>query len=575
MVDTSTGTSQPFFRNFLTVMRKNSQLELNEQNRLFALDSYGILDARADKFLDQITNLTAKICETPIALMTLLDEKRQWFKSKSGITIKFTPRNISFCHYAIQQKELFIVEDTLKNPLFRDNPLVKGIHQMRFYAGMPLTDANGFNLGTLCVIDHAPKKLTAIQKSTITTLANSIMDYLSLRRNERSSSLLAKDLHNLFLNAPDLICTASPDGYFKKVSLSFIKELGYTESELRSQPFINLVHPEDRDETVSVLKQLGSKGAKVKFFRNRYRCKNGSYLWLSWNAISNNTSGQIIATARNIAEKIQMEKEMQRLIEEEQKFNEDKILQLSMLTSALSHEMLNPLNMVLGFSGVSLELLDEILSSTDESLIYENLVQIRSDLLKVKQHAGHMSDVVGNMASIEWNSNFYTDSGNQNGQSFRINRVIDEAVKLAFEHFKNKNPDFSCVFESDYDEKEPRGILSVHDFSKSVMNIFYNAFEAICEKQSASAKFIPIVRVKTELFNKGVNICISNNGTHIPGDQLNKVFNPFYTTKATGKGLGLGLCISYNIIKMHHGSIMIEKSDETETVFKIHLPTVV
>ncbi len=555
-------------------MIKHNHIELNEKARLRALDSYGIANSQPDKFLDGITNLTAKICETPIAMVTLLDENRQWFKSKIGITSKYSPRETSFCHHAIQQNDLYIVEDASLHPLFNNNPFVIGLHKMRFYAGVPLTDAKGFNLGTLCVIDRVPKKLTYIQKTTLIHHANSIMEYISLRRSEMSAAILANDLHNLFMNAPDLICTATPDGFFKKVSLSFIKELGYTESELMTQPFINLVHPEDKEETISVLQQLGKKGANVKFFRNRYRCKNGRYLWLSWNAISNKTNGQIIATARNISEKIKMENEMQRLIQEEQKFNEDKIIQLSMLTSALSHEMLNPLNMVLGFSGVSLELLDEILTSDDDSLILENLVQIRSDLLKVKEHAGHMSDVVGNMAAIEWNSNFYTDSGNQNGQSFRINRVIDEALKLAFEHFKNKNPEFNCVFESDYDEKEPRGILSVHDFSKSIMNIFQNAFEALCEKQSVSLKFIPFVRVKTILTTAGVDIYISNNGIHIPGDQFNKVFNPFYTTKATGKGLGLGLCISYNIIKMHHGSILIEKSNDTETVFKIQLPTV-
>lgn len=132
----------------------------SRKKRLAALKQYQILDTPAEAVFDDLTNLAAQICETPIALISLVDAERQWFKSKLGLTVTETPRNVAFCNYDIWQKEPLIVEDARKDARFANNALVTGEPYIRFYAGAPLITSDGLALGTLCAIDRIPRQLT-------------------------------------------------------------------------------------------------------------------------------------------------------------------------------------------------------------------------------------------------------------------------------------------------------------------------------------------------------------------------------------------------------------------------------
>lgn len=159
---------------------------LNEQKRLEALRSYRILDTDEEADYDDLTEIAAAICDTPIALISFVDKDRQWFKSHYGLDVHQTERCHSFCSHAIQNPEkLMQVEDAQLDQRFHDNPLVTGSPDIRFYAGMPLLDKDGFALGSLCVIDQKPKLLTQIQQKALRTLAQQVIDKLSLRRNNR------------------------------------------------------------------------------------------------------------------------------------------------------------------------------------------------------------------------------------------------------------------------------------------------------------------------------------------------------------------------------------------------------
>jgi PAS domain S-box-containing protein len=163
-------------------------LPINEKERLKTLHEYEIVDTAPEQSFDDITLLASQICDTPMASITLVDENRQWFKSKVGITANETSRNIAFCAHTILQKDLFIVEDAMADERFASNPLVTGKPDIRFYAGAPLITSDGHALGTLCVIDQKPRQLTPLQKSSLEALSREVGAQLELRHLLKSKA---------------------------------------------------------------------------------------------------------------------------------------------------------------------------------------------------------------------------------------------------------------------------------------------------------------------------------------------------------------------------------------------------
>jgi diguanylate cyclase (GGDEF)-like protein len=176
-------------------------IPLDEQARLRALQRYEILDTPSEQEYDDIALLAAQICGTPIATITLVDENRQWFKSKIGLEVSETSRDIAFCAYAVMpnSQQTMVVEDTLKDKRFAENPLVTGNPNIRFYAGAPLVTPDNHAIGTICVIDREPRDLSEAQLQALQALARQVTLKLELRRMSTLLQAANEDLRNLSL----------------------------------------------------------------------------------------------------------------------------------------------------------------------------------------------------------------------------------------------------------------------------------------------------------------------------------------------------------------------------------------
>ncbi len=289
------------------------QIPINESDRQHALERYNILDTLPEQEYDDLTQLAASICGTPIALISLIDRDRQWFKSRIGIDISETPRDISFCAHVVADEEILYVTDAIQDQRFADNPLVVNEPNIRFYAGVPLKTSDNFTLGTLCVIDRQSRELTAIQIKQLEALGRLVISQLELRRNNEAANRLisvldsskqVSVLQQAILDSVNLaIISTDLQGLIQSFNLGAESMLGYGTPEVIGKS-LEIFH--DLKEIIESSHQLSVElnqsiepsfevfGAKARlgdvFEREwTYICKNGDRLpvLLSVTAIRN------------------------------------------------------------------------------------------------------------------------------------------------------------------------------------------------------------------------------------------------------------------------------------------------
>ena len=157
----------------------------NEQERLEALHSYDILDTEPEPVFNDLAQLAAYVCGTPMAVVSLLGDERQWMKARVGINVREAPREQTFCQYALNASDVFEIPDARADALYASNPMVTGAPHIRFYAGTPLRSPEGYPLGTLCAFDTVPRALSTDQRAALRLLARQVMAHLELRRTRQ------------------------------------------------------------------------------------------------------------------------------------------------------------------------------------------------------------------------------------------------------------------------------------------------------------------------------------------------------------------------------------------------------
>ena len=248
----------------------------------------------------------------------------------------------------------------------------------------------------------------------------------------------------------------------------------------------------------------------------------------------------------------------------------EKMASLGELTAGIAHEIQNPLNFVNNFSEVSTELIDEMNEELDKGDIEEAKaisVDIKQNLEKITYHGKRADGIVKGMLQ-------HSSSGSGKKEPTDINNLTDEYMRLAYHGLRAKDKSFNATLETDYDKNLQKIDIIPQDIGRVILNLFTNAFYAVNEKKSElkSADYKPTVSVSTKKIKDNVMIKVRDNGMGIPENALDKIFQPFFTTKPTGKGTGLGLSMSYDIVKAHNGNITINTEKGKFTEFSVRIP---
>jgi PAS domain S-box-containing protein len=296
----------------------------NEQARLAALDLYRVLDTLPEQSYDDLTHLASSICDTPMALITFIDQERQWFKAKVGVDVDETPRAEAFCaHTILQPQEMLIVPDGRQDSRFADNPFVQGEQGIRFYAGAPLVTSDGYALGTICVIDKMLRQLTAQQKHSLQALARQVMVHLELRRSkvqleqthqqqQKAEQTIQKSeerFRSLIQHSSDMTGLVSREGIQLYASPSVKQWLGYEPDELVGKNVFALIHPEDLPRIQSSFAVLLT-GEQVEAREFRLRAADGQWHWLdtvATNMLEHPSVEAIIINSRDVTQRKQVE----------------------------------------------------------------------------------------------------------------------------------------------------------------------------------------------------------------------------------------------------------------------------
>jgi len=272
------------------VLTTASGWRIDESARAEALAAHDIDSLRDNAGLRQITDFAAALCEAPVALINLVEQHRQNFIARSGYDAPEGPPETSFCAVAMLEPDIMVVPDATRDPRFADNPQVTGAPHIRFYAGVPLVSDEGVPLGSLCVIDVAPRdSLTPLQRQGLVTLAEAVMarlrdsrDAATWRENENATHRALNESHSRFRvladTMPQMVWSTLPDGYHDYYNARWYEFTGMPEGSTDGEEWNGMFHPEDQERAWTTWRHSLETGEPYQI-EYRLRCADGTYRW--------------------------------------------------------------------------------------------------------------------------------------------------------------------------------------------------------------------------------------------------------------------------------------------------------
>lgn len=539
-----------------------------ELARLATLEACAVLDTPPEPHFDDLARLAARLCETPMALVSLVDDHRQWFKSAVGLDVCETPREIAFCAHTIACDGLFEVADALNDPRFAGNPLVTGSLGLRFYAAVPLEMEGGHKVGTLAVLDKRPRRLTPTQRRDLALLARQVVVLLEERRQRRraqaataavrrqADSLLAIAGRVARLGAWELDVATEKVVWSDVVAEIHAMPIGHEPS---LGPALAFYEAGDRVVLTQAVSDCREQGTPFDL-ELRLHPADGSRRWVRAIGEAERDSTGRITHLRGACQDITERKESEaRQAQLDSRLRQaQKMESIGTLAAGIAHEFNNVLGSVLGQLTLARAALP--LASGAEPA-----------LATIEASAQRARALVQQLLAF----------GNQQSIPLTQSRqlllpLVEEAVRLV----ASSLPATAAI-----DVIRPAHEIWIDadkgQLQQLVINLCTNAWQALPDGEGCIEVGLGIEPPTSQLRSPDAclgtaagmaHLWVSDDGCGIAAEYLHRIFEPFFTTRPLGHGSGLGLSVAHGIAAAHGGSIRVDTRLAHGSTFHVTLP---
>lgn len=534
-------------------MKKQLAQEI-ERQRLLELTSLSIIDSPQEAVFDDITSLASHLCRTPIATIGFVDRTRQWFKASVGLNLIETPRGDSFLCPALEGSDILVIEDMALDPFYKKHPFYQGALGVRFFAAAPLRDHKGFFLGTLCVMDKKPRRLSSSQIKALKSLAHQVINLIEFRRVHLNLQHKIEELdeektkyNGLVENMKEVVFQTDQRGRWTFLNPAWSEVTGYPVSESLQKNFIQFMHKDDRKKYFSDLKSLMLGKTESCKMDIRLLSKNGSFRWgcvLARRTFSR--AGRVIGITGTITDITDRKKADDEVLAAKESAVVASHAKTAFLAN-MSHEIRTPMNGIIGMAS----LLTQTQLDRKQSEYVETIRHSSSNLLELINDILDFSKIEAGKLELE-------------NIPLNVSKTLQETVEvLRYSAEQNKTQ-----LTLNLDPKTPEWLMGDPvRFRQILTNLLSNAI-----KFSQKGK----VEIFSQIVNKTMNrvsmkFAVRDNGIGIEKAAMQKIFEVFSqadnsTTRKFG-GTGLGLSICSRLVKLMGGDISVESELAKGSVF--------
>ena len=536
----------------------------DEIERIKALLSYNILRTEPEQFYNDLVELISQICETPISIISFIDEHHQWYKAKKGMEDEQIPIQETICQFTMQNDGIMEVEDAKKDIRFVNNPHVQAENGIRYYAGISLESSDGYPIGTVCVADTRPRALDASQINTLKALASLVMQHLEAqKKNSKLQEELQKVLNskikiaekkivakdqvytNLLaaISKSNAVIEFDVDGTIIQANDHFATLFGYEEEELIGKDHKSLLVDWTDNQYQDFWKQMAAGHFSSGRFKRKH--KDGSTIWIqaSYSPVINEKGKVVKITkiAQDITDDVKAKTALEHLNEQKDQF-----------IANISHELRTPIHAIVGFT----DLLMENETNDEKAKFLRSIKGAGDSLLYLVNGILDLGKIEAGVFQFDY-------------QSFSLSQLIEYIFSMLSLKATQKKIDFSYLIE---DNVPDNLIGDKNRLAQILINLIDNALKFTNE---GTVKLL--IKTNQNLDDKTlISFSVSDNGIGISKDKLASIFERFTqaeenTSRKYG-GTGLGLNICKLLVEKQGGNIAVESIKDIGTRFEFTLP---